>query len=79
MLKAVKPIIECRLVASFASFCRAHAHLRRFWQGMLLGWRAACRYKKLSIMSHEELASQGLCRASIGWHAFFCNRPVGRG
>lgn len=78
MLNAAKPFIDFRRIVSFASLCQAHACLRRLWQGIRLGWQAASRYKKLSIMSDEELAGQGLSRASIGRHAFFCNRPVGR-
>lgn len=78
MLNAVKPFMEFYRIASFASPLRAHGYPRRFWQGVILGWHAAYRYKRLSIMSNEELANRGLDRASISRHAFFGDGSFGR-
>lgn len=78
MLNAVKPFVEVYRVTSFISLRRAMGCLRQAWQGITLGWSAASRYRRLSLMSNEELANRGLDRASISRHAFFGEGPIDR-
>ena len=81
MLNAVRPFIDFYRVASFAAsdpsrpdFRRS---LRRMARSLSHGWHAASRYRRLELMSDEELARLGLDRASIARHAFFGDRPSG--
>ncbi|MDH3658644.1 MAG: hypothetical protein OEU92_01235 [Alphaproteobacteria bacterium] len=78
MLNAVKPFIDFYRVASFAPAEPSPRGFWRAWQGIALGWQAAARYRRLAVMSDEELAQIGLDRASIGRHAYFGEPPFGR-
>ena len=79
MLNAVRPFVDFYRVASFSTTHPPKPHVRRFWESISHGWRAAARYRRLSLMSNDELARLGLDRASIGRRAFFGEPPFGRG
>lgn len=77
--KAARPFIEFYHLASFGSPRHLRDNSQQFWQGISLGWHAAIRYKRLSNMSDDALARQGLTRASIGRYAFFGRDSIGHG
>lgn len=78
MLHAVRPFIEFYRLASFSPTTPPRRDLQRAWRGIALGWQAAARYRRLSLMNNDELQRLGLDRASIGRHAFFGDPPFGR-
>ena len=84
MLNSVRPFIDFYRVASFTASDPPkpdfQKSLRRIARSLSLthGWQAASRYRRLELMSDEELTRLGLDRASIAWHAFFGDRPSGR-
>lgn len=78
MLNAVKPFVDFYRIASFTPSALPRRNFRRFWRGLIHGWKAARRYKRLDVMNDKELARLGLDRASIGRHAFFGDAPSGR-
>jgi hypothetical protein len=43
----------------------------RFSRGLAMGWHAAIPYRRLSRLSDEALAKQGLTREQIARHSFF--------
>ncbi len=77
MLQAVRPFIEFYRTASFGTPAPSHQNLSRLWHGLSLGWEAAKRYRRLSMMNDDQLARLGLDRATIGRCAFFGDPPFG--
>ncbi|MEL6961924.1 MAG: hypothetical protein AAFO01_04160 [Pseudomonadota bacterium] len=78
MLQSIRPFIEFYRLASFASPPWRGVDVGRLRHGIMLGWEAAKRYRRLSIMNNDELAHLGLDRESIGRYAFFGDQPWGR-
>ncbi|MEM7045118.1 MAG: hypothetical protein AAF543_20100 [Pseudomonadota bacterium] len=78
MQNAVRPFIDFYRVVSFSPTHPKKPAFRHLWRSLARGWQAARHYRRLELMSDEELARLGLDRETIGRHAFFGDPPHGR-